>query len=61
MRFLKEKIHRFILDGFFSYHWGNDNGRSIDAFGILAKIGYRFESIPVRPDGWLALQVQFTL
>ena len=48
-RFLKENLHRFILDGYFTYQFGNDNGRSIDAFGVFAKIGYKFASLPARP------------
>ena len=42
-------FHHFVYDITVNKEFGNESGKSIDAFGILAKLGYQFHTVPAKP------------
>lgn len=49
VRLVNDEQQNFIYDFLFSQEFGRDNGKKINAFGYFAKIGYRFDFLPVKP------------
>ncbi|MDX9773905.1 MAG: alginate export family protein [Bacteroidales bacterium] len=49
MRLFKNDLRHFIFDLTFAHEFGRESGKPISAFGIVAKAGYQFHSLPARP------------
>jgi len=49
VRLFNNDFHHFVYDFTVNKEFGNESGKSIDAFGILAKLGYQFNSLPAKP------------
>jgi hypothetical protein len=49
VRLLNNDFHHFVYDFTLNKEFGNESGKSIDAFGILAKLGYQFNFVPAEP------------
>ncbi|MDH7493977.1 MAG: alginate export family protein [Candidatus Saccharicenans sp.] len=49
VRFFNNNLHHFVYDLTFAREFGRDSGKKIEAFGLLAKIGYQLDSIWARP------------
>lgn len=49
MRLFNNDFHHFVYDFTISREFGNEIGKSIDAYGIVAKIGYQFHTLPSGP------------
>jgi hypothetical protein len=49
MRIINRSLGNFVVDATLARQFGDEHGRSIAAFGIFAKAGYRFNSIWGRP------------
>lgn len=39
----------FLYDFTLCYEWGQDNSKTISAYGVTALLGYRFSDLPARP------------
>lgn len=49
IRFFNNDFHHFVYDVTFNKEFGEERGKTIDAYGILAKLGYQFSSLPFKP------------
>jgi hypothetical protein len=49
IRIFNNDLHHFVLDLTAVKEFGEENGKTIDAWGWFAKAGYQFHSIPAKP------------
>ncbi|MDZ7634367.1 MAG: alginate export family protein [Bacteroidales bacterium] len=49
IRLFNNELNHFILDFTYAREFGNENGKSISAYGVVAKAGYQFQSLPAKP------------
>ncbi len=49
IRIFNNDFHRIVFDGTAVREFGNESGRTINAYGYFAKIGYQFSSIFSKP------------
>ncbi len=49
LRFYNNHLHSFTVDLTLAKQEGSEDGKSIDAYGIVGKLGYRFKSIWSQP------------
>ena len=49
LRLFNNDFHHFVYDFTMVKELGKENGKSIDAFGIVGKLGYQFYFIPANP------------
>ncbi len=49
IRIFNNDLHHFVLDFTAVKESGNENGKSIDAWGCFAKAGYQFNNFPNKP------------
>jgi len=49
MRIYKNNFFHLMYDVTVSKEFGNENGKSIDAYGVVAQIGYQLEFFPSKP------------
>ncbi len=50
MRFIVEYYSSIVFDVSYIYEFGRENGKPIDAFGFVAKLGYKMDFIPTKPN-----------
>jgi len=48
-RIFNDDFYHFVYDFTFAQEWGKESNKSIDAFGAIAKLGYRFYFLPAQP------------
>ena len=49
-RFYEKNFHGFNWDFTYARECGSNGEKSVQAFGYVAKVGYRFENIPMKPN-----------
>ncbi len=49
VRIFNNDFHHFVLDLTAVKEFGNENGKTIDAYGLFAKAGYQFHYLPGKP------------
>ncbi|MGQ9820152.1 MAG: alginate export family protein, partial [Candidatus Kapaibacteriales bacterium] len=49
VRLFNEDFHSFVFDVLGTYQFGNYGSKGISAYGVFAKIGYKFKSLPATP------------
>ena len=49
LRLISPESHDLIYDLTYTYEFGRENGKKINAYGYFLKAGYRFSSIPANP------------
>lgn len=49
IRLFNSDFDHFLLDFTYALEFGKENGKSIRAYGIVAKAGYQFHSLPGKP------------
>ena len=49
IRIFNNDLHHFVLDLTTVKEFGNENGKTIDAWGWFAKAGYQFDNLPAKP------------
>jgi hypothetical protein len=48
-RIFNDDFYHFVYDFTWAQEWGKESNKSIDAFGAIAKLGYRFYFLPAQP------------
>jgi len=49
IRLFNNNFYHFVYDITVNKEFGNENNKTIDAYGILAKFGYQFNFLPAKP------------
>jgi hypothetical protein len=49
IRLFNNDLNHFVLDFTYAREFGNENGKSVSAYGIVARAGYQFHTLPAKP------------